>query len=77
MVPHADTIIDPGAVMVEALHTVTADRAVATAARSNGATVRAQHSAIDIKEHLAEVHRLILKVSRLFTRGYCEEEEAG
>ena len=60
MVSYADTIIYPWAVMVEALHAVTADRAVAAAACSNGATVRAQHSAIDIKEHLAEVYRLIL-----------------
>lgn len=47
MIAYSDTIVDPGAVVIEALNAVTANGAVAAATRADSATVSAQTRAVD------------------------------
>ena len=47
MIAYSDTIVDPGAMVIEALNAVTANGAVAAATRADSATVSAQTRAVD------------------------------
>lgn len=60
VVANADTIIDPGAMMVEALNAVATNRAVPTATRSDRAAIWAQLRAVYVLEHVKEVDLWVL-----------------
>ena len=75
MIAHADTIVDPGAVMIEALHTVPADGAVPATTRADCATVWAQLSAVYHIEHVFEVDLFVSHIARILAGGDCEESE--
>ena len=47
MIAYSDTIVDPGAMVIEALNAVTANGAVPAATCANSATVGAQTRAVD------------------------------
>ena len=55
MVAHADTIIDPGTVMVVALDTAIADRAMPAATCADSLAVGTELCAVYVVEHLHEV----------------------
>ena len=55
MIAHADTIIDPGAVMVVALHTAIADRAMPAATCTDSLAVGTKLCTVYVVEHLHEV----------------------
>ena len=65
MIAHSYTIIDPRAVMVVALDTTVAYRAVSTTASSNGVAIGAELGAINIVKHFHEVYIIVREVSRL------------
>ena len=60
MVLEADTIVDPGAVMVEALDTLATDRAMPAAARADCLAVRAQLRRVNAQKHGPEIYVFVL-----------------
>jgi len=73
----ADThaVVDPGAVVVEALHTVAADRAVSTATGADRVAVGAQLGTIDYVKHVHEINFFVGDVSWLHARRDRKENE--
>lgn len=76
VVLQTDTVVDPRAVMVEALDAVLANGAVSAAARPYRVAIRAELSAIDGVKHLHEVDFVILQVARFGARCHHEEDHA-
>ena len=74
MVAQSDAIIDPRAVMVEALNAAAADGAMAAATRPYCLTVGAQLCAVDVLQHVKEVDAVVAQVARLRTGGLQKEE---
>ena len=74
MVTHSDAIIDPRAVMVEALDAVAADGTMAAATRSYCLAVGAELGAVDVLQHVKEVDVVVAQVARLRTCGLQKEE---
>ena len=60
MVLEADTIVDPGAVMVEALDTLATDRAMSAATRADCLAVRAQLRRVNAQKHGPEIYVFVL-----------------
>jgi len=69
VVSEPNTVIDPGAVMVETLHAVPAHGAMPTAARADGRAVRAQLRAIYLLEHVPKVDIFVFEVAWGCARG--------
>lgn len=65
MVSHANAIVDPRAVMVIALDTTVAHRAVSTTTGSNSVAIGTELGAINIVKHFHEVYIIVREVSWL------------
>ena len=65
MVLEADTVVDPGTVVIESLYAVPADGAVTTSRGSYRVAVCTQLSAVNNAKHVLEVDIWILDVARI------------
>lgn len=63
VIADADAIVDPGAVVVKALNTLTAHRAVPTTTRSDRTTVRAKLCAFNIVKHIHKVNSVVDQIA--------------
>lgn len=73
MVPDANTVVYPRAMVIEALDAMTADATVPASASSNCLTVWTEVGAANDVKHIHKLNFFVFDVSWLFTGGQCEE----
>ena len=76
MIAHANTVVYPGAMVVEALDTIATHGAVPTTTRPDCLTVGAQLGVFDDVKHVHEVDFVVGDVSRLGTSSNREKDQS-
>jgi len=66
-----DTVVDPGAVVVEPVDALVADGAVLAPWRSDDFTIRAHFTRVYLREHIHK-RKLLLNIARITTRRHSE-----